>query len=152
MSDLYDMGMDQFKQYARDWAAKVVNLYHTPVYNATDQREKDALISRAKDLKAKVESFTGAIDALKPLDEIGLGFSPVLITGAVSIASLVAAMVYWNSDYGKAQLRFQQREALINGGMTPAQADATLRGEKDNGGYWMLGAVLLGMFLMRSKR
>lgn len=152
MSDLYDMGIDQFKQYARNWAAKVVNLYHTPVYNATDQREKDALITRAKDLKAKVESFTGAIDALKPLDEIGLGFSPIWITGAVSIASLVAAMVYWNSDYGKAQQRFLQREALIEGGMSPAQADATLLGDKNNGGYWMLGAVLLGMYLMRTKR
>lgn len=106
------------KQKAQEWAGKVVNLYHMqvpPEYEA----EKRALLTTAKKLKDAIESITGPLQFLAPMNQ--LGFIPVVI-GVVGVAGAVALIVKWTLDYQTFVKKVQDRNALIAGGMSPEQA------------------------------
>lgn len=106
------------KRKAQEWAGKVVNLYYMPVppeYEA----EKRALLATAKKLKDAIESVTGPLQFLAPMNE--LGFIPVVI-GVVGVAGAVALIVKWTLEYQTFVKKVQDRNALIAGGMSPEQA------------------------------
>lgn len=106
------------KQKAQEWAGKVVNLYHMqvpPEYEA----EKRALLATAKKLKDAIESITGPLQFLAPMNE--LGFIPVVI-GVVGVAGAVALIVKWTLDYQTFVKKVDDRNKLIQGGLSPQQA------------------------------
>lgn len=103
---------------AREWASKVVNLYHTPAPSDM-QAQKTALMNTAKSIKDTVEAITGPLTFLEPMNQ--LGFIPVII-GVAGVAGAVAMIVKWTLDYQTFIKKVEDRNALIKGGLSPQQA------------------------------
>lgn len=108
------------KQKAQEWAGKVVNLYNTPVPPEL-AAEKKVLLTTAKKIKDAIEYLTGPLTALAAMNQMQLGFIPVVV-GVIGVAGAISAIVYWTTDYAKFVKKIEDRNTLIAAGMTPAQA------------------------------
>lgn len=106
------------EQKAYEWALKVRELYNTPV-PAQYASEKAALLSFAKSVKETIEKVAGPLNALAPMNE--LGAIPIVI-GVVGVAGAAAAITKWTTDYYAFKTKIDDRNALINSGLTPQQA------------------------------
>lgn len=107
--------LESFKNKARVWASKVVDLYNTPVPPDL-QPKKDELLNSAKTIKRWIEGVFGTLDEL---DNVGLGILPliplaVVIGGAATIAN-------WSINYASLITTINERKRLENRGLTPDQ-------------------------------
>lgn len=103
---------------AREWAAKVVNLYHMKVPPEFEPGKK-ALLTTAKKIKDAVETITGPLDYLKPMNELGI---LPLVIGAIGVSGAIALIVKWTLDYNTFLSKVNERNKLIAAGMDPVQA------------------------------
>lgn len=106
-----------FKDTAREWAKKVVDLNNTQAKTSELQKTKATLLKWAGVIRKGVETITGSIDEF---EKAGLGF-PVIIPVAVIAASL-AAMAKWTADYMKFKKAVALQQELISGGTSPKTA------------------------------
>lgn len=108
--------INNFKQRARDWAIKVVELTNTEVPGPL-QPQKRKLLSQANIIKTGVEKIFGTMDEFV---NVGLGIVP-LIPVAVLGAS-IAAMTKWSLDFVKFMEAVKEQRRLEATGMDPAKA------------------------------
>lgn len=128
MSTYADIGvLESFKQKARDWARRVVEVYNTPVPESL-AAEKRSLLKSAKIIKQTIEGIFGTID---DLETVGMGI-PLLIPVAV-IAGAAAAIYKWNRDYQKFKEKLEYHKKLTESGkITARQASDLISNTFDN--------------------
>lgn len=115
------IGIDALREQAREWAARVVTFYNTPV-PADLQADKDAILSYANTVKSTIEKATGPLDELTSMNQIQtLGFWPVAV-GAVAIAAAAAAIAGWYYKEKLFYARLDEFNKLMDGGLTYEQS------------------------------
>lgn len=112
------MTISFLKRKAREWALLVVKLHNTPVPPALEG-QKQTLLNFARRIKTSVENITGPLDALSPLNQLGI--IPVLIGGA-AIGGVIAAITKWTLDYRRFMAKLAEQRLLIEQGVSPAEA------------------------------
>lgn len=123
------LGIDALREQAREWAARVVTFYNTPV-PAEMQADKNALLSYANTVKATIEKATGPLDELTAMNQIQtLGFWPV-VAGAAVIAAAAAAIAGWYYKEKLFYARLDEFNKLMNGGLSYEQSAAIVLGNK----------------------
>jgi len=108
--------IDGFKQKAREWFAKVEALRATRPSGELAQ-EKKTLIKWADRIKSSIETIFGTLDVATGS---GLGVAPLI--PAAAIATAIAAMAYWASDYAKFMAKYQEQLRLEGRGLSPKEA------------------------------
>lgn len=102
---------------AREWAASVVKLKNTPVAPAL-QKDKDALLSRAKTIKSMVEKIFGVMPEFAQL-----GVLPAVVP-VVAVAAAATAIANWYFSYNTLVQNNAQYSRMVADGVAPAQAAA----------------------------
>lgn len=144
------------KSKAQEWAGLVVNLYNTPV-PAHLQAEKNALINTAKKIKDTIETVTGPLSIMEPLNHLGV--IPVVI-GIVGVGTAVTLITKWVIDYQTFTKKVAEYRALQDGGLSPQQAanvvakldDKTLFGLNTNKIIWSVGGLGALYFFAKKQR
>ncbi len=139
--------IDSFKQKARVWAQKVVDLHNLPVPNdMLEQKQK--MIDSAETIKKWIEGIFGTIDGF---NQAGLGILP-LVPIAV-IATALAAITKWSISYATFVATVKERKRLEASGLSPQMAAELARKNQDSALIkidWKAAlpfALVLGTFL-----
>lgn len=147
------MGIDYLKRKAREWALLVVKLHETPVPRALEP-QKQALLNFAKRIKVSVENITGPLDALAPMNNLGV---IPLVIGGVAISGVIAAITKWTLDYKRFMAKLSEQRLLVSQGVPPDRAAAIVN-SADKSGFFsglktplVIGALLLGGFYLFQK-
>lgn len=120
--------LSSFKEKAQNWAKDVVRLYNTPVPPSMVEEKKD-LMARAGTIKKAVEGIFGTISDLQ---NVGLGFLPLLIPAAVVLGAS-AAIYKWYTDFSKFQEKLKYHQQLTRNGESNASAAKIVESITGNG-------------------